>query len=366
MPKVSVIVPCYKVEKYLPECIDSIVSQTLEDIEIILIDDGSPDLSGLICDQAAEKDIRIKVIHKDNGGVSAARNDGLEIAEGKYVIFIDSDDYMTTDALQVLYTRAEEVRADVVVGDIYRAYNEEKRYVHFYEKEFTTSDRAEIDKLIQADFYNQYCPYPYNNTPAFGYGGPWNKLIRREMISLNDIKFDVRVQGLFDDIIFSAYVLACANTVTYISVPVYVYRVLTNSITRTYKRNLLEINSAIFNSWDEFLEKFDKKHIYTEAYYANVIRRFDDCLNRYFFSKENNKSFKEIANELSRLMCSEPYKSVPRHVNFSKLTTRHKMLAKQLNSGSAIMVMLIYQLSAFRKKLNNKITVNIDSRVSQE
>ena len=350
MAKVSVIVPCYKVEEYLPKCIDSLTSQTLEDIQIILVDDGSPDSSGQICDKAKANDERIIVIHKENGGVSAARNDGLEKANGRYVIFVDSDDYMPTDALEILYNRAEETRADVVIGDVYRVFGKEERYVHFYEKEFTTSDRSEIDKLIQADFYNQYCPYPYKGVPAFGYGGPWNKLVLREMLVKNDIKFDTRVNGLFDDIIYTAYVLASARTISYISHPVYSYRILTTSITRTYKSNLLETNRAIFNSWNEFLTRFDPNHVYREAYYANVIRRFDDCLNRYFFSDNSNKSSKEVRKELSQVMASEPYKLVPKYVNLGKLTKRHRMLAKQLKNGSPMLVSIIYHLSNFRRK----------------
>ncbi len=351
MAKVSVVVPCYKVEKFLPKCIESLTSQTLEDIEIILVDDGSPDSSGQICDHAAERDNRIKVIHKKNGGVSAARNDGLGLATGKYVIFVDSDDYMPTDALEVLYNRAKETRAEVVVGDVYRVFGEEERYVHFYDKDFTTSDRLEIDKLIQADFYNQYCPHPYKGIPAFGYGGPWNKLVLREMLIKNNIKFDVRVNGLFDDIIYTAYVLASLTTFSYISKPVYAYRILTTSITRTYKSNLLDTNSAIFNSWNEFLEKYDTDHIYREAYYANVVRRFDDSLNRYFFSEDSDKTSKEVRAELGEVMSSEPYKSVPKYINLNKLTKRHRMLAKQLGSGSPFIISIIYSLSTFRRNL---------------
>lgn len=349
MAKVSVIVPCYKVEKFLPKCIETLISQTLEDIEIILVDDGSPDSSGLICDRAAETDERVKVIHKKNGGVSAARNDGLDAAKGQYVIFVDSDDYMPANALEILHTRAEATHADVVVGDIYRVFGEDERRVHFYNKEFTTSDRSEFDKLIQADFYNQYCPYPYEGKPAFGYGGPWNKLVRRELLLQNDIRFDVRVNGLFDDIIYTAYVLAVSKTFSYVSKPVYAYRILTTSITRTYKSNLLETNEAIFHSWEEFLEKYDSKQVYREAYYANVIRRFDDSLNRYFFSENNSKTSKEVRTELDNVMSSEPYKSVPQYVNFNILTKRHRMLAKQLKKGSPLVVSAIYHLSTLRR-----------------
>lgn len=114
MSKVSVVVPCYKVEKYLPELIESLQCQTLRDIEVILVDDGSPDRTGRICDEYAAEDERLHVIHKPNGGVSAARNDGMKSAVGEYIIFVDSDDYLPKNALELLYTKAEQTGADIV------------------------------------------------------------------------------------------------------------------------------------------------------------------------------------------------------------------------------------------------------------
>ena len=100
---VSIIVPVYNVEKYLERCIDSLVNQTLKDIEIILVDDGSTDDSGNICDKYAKKDKRIKVIHKENGGLSDARNIGLSIANGRYLQFVDSDDFIHKQMIEILY-----------------------------------------------------------------------------------------------------------------------------------------------------------------------------------------------------------------------------------------------------------------------
>lgn len=102
MPKISVIVPVYKAEKYLERCVDSILAQTFADFELILVNDGSPDSSGAICDAYTAKDSRVKVIHKENGGVSAARNTGLDAAKGEFVAFVDSDDYVEPDYLRVL------------------------------------------------------------------------------------------------------------------------------------------------------------------------------------------------------------------------------------------------------------------------
>ena len=100
---VSIIVPIYKVEKYLKQCLDSILNQTYENIEIILVDDGSPDNCGKICDEYASNDKRIRVIHKENGGLSSARNAGLDVATGEYISFIDSDDYVSENFIKRLY-----------------------------------------------------------------------------------------------------------------------------------------------------------------------------------------------------------------------------------------------------------------------
>lgn len=114
MPEISVIVPVYKVEPYLRECVDSILAQTFTDFELILIDDGSPDNCGIICDEYAERDNRIIVIHQENGGLSAARNSGLDVAKGEYVTFIDSDDVVSPLYLNHLYNNIIEKKCDIV------------------------------------------------------------------------------------------------------------------------------------------------------------------------------------------------------------------------------------------------------------
>lgn len=114
LPLVSIVVPIYKVEKYLNQCVDSIISQTYKNIEIILVDDGSPDGCGDICDYYSSFDKRVKVIHKENAGVSSARNSGVEVARGEYLYFCDSDDYLNTDAIEKLLNVALAENADVV------------------------------------------------------------------------------------------------------------------------------------------------------------------------------------------------------------------------------------------------------------
>lgn len=119
---ISIIVPVYNVEAYLSKCLDSILAQTYSNLEIILVDDGATDSSSRICDEYAEKDCRIKVLHKENGGVSSARNAGLKICAGEYLMFVDADDYISEDAVQVLYERMRSDGSDMIVGkhtDVY-------------------------------------------------------------------------------------------------------------------------------------------------------------------------------------------------------------------------------------------------------
>ena len=122
MPIVSIIVPVYKVEKYIHRCVESLVNQTLRDIEIILVDDGSPDHCPEICEQLAKKDNRIKVVHKTNGGLSSARNAGMEVACGKYIGFVDSDDELELDMYEKMVAKAEEYRVDFVMADYIRIF----------------------------------------------------------------------------------------------------------------------------------------------------------------------------------------------------------------------------------------------------
>ena len=144
-PKVSVIVPIYKAESYLYKCIDSLLTQKLADIEILLIDDGSPDGSGMICDEYARKDSRVKVFHKSNGGVASARQCGLDHACGEYVIHADPDDWVESDMLQSLYEKAVEEDADMVICDFYYEIDETEGYVRVCQQPET------LDHMIRTD-----------------------------------------------------------------------------------------------------------------------------------------------------------------------------------------------------------------------
>lgn len=142
MSKVSVIIPVYNVEAYLPKCIESVQNQTEKDIEIILVDDGSTDSCGEICDQYAEKDFRIKVIHQKNGGLGAARNSGLSVAQSLYVVFVDSDDYIEETLIEKALSTSEKFEADIVMYG-YQKVSENGTVLYTYEfPDIFADDRA--------------------------------------------------------------------------------------------------------------------------------------------------------------------------------------------------------------------------------
>lgn len=157
MVEISVIVPIYKVEKYLQKCVDSILAQTFSDFELILVDDGSPDKCGTICDEYAKKDSRIKVIHKENGGLSDARNAGLDLMQGKYVFFVDSDDWITLDALETMRSAALRTKAKVVTGNM-AVINEDGKIIRIEDsikKETILKDDETLNTLLHPNACNR-------------------------------------------------------------------------------------------------------------------------------------------------------------------------------------------------------------------
>ncbi len=146
MPEISIIVPVYNVEKYLDKCVNSILGQTFQDFELILVDDGSPDNCGKICDRYADIDKRLTVIHQENGGLSAARNAGIEVAKSRYIGFVDSDDYIAKDMYEVLYRNILKEKADLSVCGIYDVY--ENREPIIKDPQYLILDKVKMIKLI--------------------------------------------------------------------------------------------------------------------------------------------------------------------------------------------------------------------------
>lgn len=261
MPLISIIVPIYNVEKYLDECIQSIISQTFTDVEIILVDDGSTDSSQKICEQYTGSSCRIRLYNKPNGGLSSARNYGLDRANGKYVIFIDSDDYWTnTQTLEHLISIAETTNADVVRGE-----------------------HKEIDE-VGKDLYLPAIPSklhllenkPTNNAiflESILSRGHFSVLFLFRKTAIGNLRFNIE-QKFQEDIDFNIRFFSIPRICVYTSFRFYAYRKRANSIITTPNINNLKYSFLLSSTWYDYAQriidgKLKKQYLYnsTMMYY---------------------------------------------------------------------------------------------------
>ena len=224
MPQISVIVPVYNVEPYLHCCVDSILGQTFRDFELILVDDGSPDNCGAICDEYAAKDSRVKVIHQENGGVSRARNAALEVAKGAYITFCDSDDYYAATWLEDLYAGIGD--ADVAVAQYSRVSDEGSTGR-------TSNHECGVYEIRNADDRIQY-------TVQNVFGGKhgwevWTRLFRAEIIRHNHIRFCESCGNFAEDLGFVLEYMLYAEKVVSLPATGYCYRIRSGSMMQNSK-----------------------------------------------------------------------------------------------------------------------------------
>ncbi len=208
-PTVSIIVPIYNAENDLRRCIESILKQDYTDFELILSDDGSTDASGSICDEYAACDARIRVIHKENSGVSDTRNRAMRLARGTYLQFVDSDDWLTPDATRLLVRTAREQSCDMVIADFYRVVGERVSHKGDIEEDrvLTREEFAACMMEDPADFY---------------YGVLWNKLYRRDIVEEHHLRMNVEISWC-EDFMFNLEYIRWADSFYALRTPIYYY-----------------------------------------------------------------------------------------------------------------------------------------------
>lgn len=264
MPVFSIIVPVYKVEQYLPQCVDSVLAQTFGDFELLLIDDGSPDNCGVICDCYASIDLRVKVIHKENGGLSSARNRGMEAASGEYILFLDSDDYWDrTDALEKIRYAFMENGADAVLL--------KHRKLDMQTGQLSTEDipgsNAEIARLTYGKQMEYCVSRQLFDTCA------WNKAFRRSLMETSDLFFEQDI--IAEDIDWAARLALAAKKLSIVDEPVHVYRKgRPGAITTSLKlKNLIDTKGSIERCLG-YVSGQTHDPVFLNAYYSYVAYRY--------------------------------------------------------------------------------------------
>lgn len=257
-PEISIIVPVYNVEKYLDICIKSILNQTFKSFELILVNDGSTDKSGVICDNYKNIDDRIIVIHKENGGVSSARNTGLDIARGKYIGFVDSDDYIDENMYHDLYESIMKNNSDISICKFIRVYD-------------NCEIKASKDKILQISYSNIQALEELYKENAVDFIVPWNKLYRNELIK--EVKYPLGRKYEDDFVIHK--LLYRSNKITYINKELYYYYQRENSIMNS-KFSIKDIDKLDFYlERIKFFNNINQKILKEKSIYNFVIGYFD-------------------------------------------------------------------------------------------
>lgn len=237
-PIISIIVPIYNVGKYLPKCIESILNQTFKNFELILVNDGSTDNSGVVCDDYAKKDTRIKIIHKSNGGVSSARNAGLYVAKGEYIGFVDPDDYIDKNMYEKLYRLCIDNNSDIAICRFNREINGKIQNKESTEEIIELNNMEVMNELFKGNLYRfSLC----------------NKLFSKKCF--NDVLFPE--ERIHEDLSTTYKLFANSKKAVYINYCGYIYVRRENSIlTSTYNEKRLQA----FIAWDEIIEFIDKNY----------------------------------------------------------------------------------------------------------
>ncbi|MGN1419507.1 MAG: glycosyltransferase family 2 protein [Acutalibacteraceae bacterium] len=309
MPEISIIVPVYKVEQYLNSCIDSILAQSFTDFELILVDDGSPDNCGKICDEYAEKDSRVKVIHKENAGVSAARNSGIDLSSGKYIMFCDSDDYVDSNWCRSLYDAIENNDVELSVCG-FRRFSCENKSI--------TSPEFKTEHILNEDDLSNF----------WWMGSCWNKIYKASIIKTNKLYFDVSI-SYAEDLIFNLdYILNCTNfEAFFITGKYYNYRVfISNSLTHKYIPNLWELEKRVIDKiMTVCCSITDDDSFYLQYIYTDAIDRIFVCLDNIFYRK-NTLNFHAKYLLCKQIIRSSYCKKAFKYGNFYKFGNGFKYL----------------------------------------
>lgn len=303
-PKVSIIIPVYNVEDYLERCVNSLKKQTLEDIEIILVNDASTDSSGAICDKLALEDPRIKVIHKANEGAGKARNAALKVATGEYIGFVDSDDFVEEEMFFTLLETAEKYKCDLVMSGVLfidgNMFSErgEKQSKSYFSKDTLFRTDEELKELRMG-----IVGAKPDNEDDSKYGmSIWKNLFRHEVIKKNNLIFQSEREMLSEDALFMIDFISCINSAVGISGAFYNYFRNGESISKSYKKDRFEKSLVFVDEVEKrFIKDIDQAtyQVYIDRFWQAMCRVI--CSQEIMHAKENNVKFSLLRKRLKAI-----------------------------------------------------------------
>ena len=307
---ISIIVPVYNVSKYLRHCVDSLLRQTYENIEILLVDDGSTDDSGELCDQFMESDNRIRVIHQKNQGVSVARNEGLRQARGSWVMFVDSDDWVEPEICETLLDRALKSNCDICGCDLLKEVEGERPQIQAVYKHDVLIQKPEMESLVATLLHKNIEGTHYNRSVMNGHSciqallGPYCKLYRKDIV--DGIEFPQHIQYA-EDTLFVLRVMIGASSVAWVNQALYHYRFWPMSLVNKYDKRRAEDCVSLDRATLEYIkgaygEKEELLNAFAYGCFLRATRLF-----HYYARKTKKREFASICKLLKATLKSSVY-----------------------------------------------------------
>ena len=324
---ISVIVPVYKVENYLRQCLDSLAAQTLDDMEIIIVDDGSPDGCPEICDEYAAKDARMKVVHKEHGGLLSARKAGFAASKGDYIGFVDGDDWVEPETFMNMHNAIIKYSPDMVLSDFLCDYGDcIEPSDQCFEEDFYDRARLESEIFPKMLFDGRF--YRFGVNPNC-----WSKLVKRELIEKNLSPVDERIR-MGEDAAFIYPCMLDSQSITCVKTPTYHYRITEQSMSNAYDERLKDIILLPYKRLKEKNAESDFDISSQLDYYLLYMVNF---LLRNEAKKANAHSKKERRAVIENICADGDIRSAAARVDTEKLSTHTRLLASALGRGSVFM-----------------------------
>lgn len=330
-PKVSVIIPIYNVEKYLDRSVGATRNQTLKDIEIILVDDESPDNCPQMCDKFKEEDSRIKVVHKKNGGLGLARNSGLDVATGDYVFFLDSDDYIDLDTLECMYNAAVANDADFVRVDNYRE-SADGRILNSNYVPPMREGLYEKEELRNTLLFPQFGMGPKENGDKYVSCSVWRNLYKKEIIDDSNLRFVSERVMISEDIPFNLDFMIRANRAYVINRKFYHYIVNETSLTQSYKADRFDKELDLYRGLKERLNDYGVYDACEIRMNRFLMTRARKSIRREFIGNKNKaeakKNVKRILEkpELREILNTYDSSGLPKKYQLVFMAMKYKMV----------------------------------------
>jgi glycosyltransferase involved in cell wall biosynthesis len=316
---VSIIVPVYNVEKYLSRCIESILNQTFKDYEVILVDDGSKDNSGKMCDTYSEMYDNFKVIHKENGGLGYARNTGLEYATGKYVMFIDSDDYIKPCMIDNLYNCLFSNHADTCIGGFRRIKeNKEEIHVNMFAGQVFNSESIKTELLVRMLGKK---PNGQDHLEM----SVWKVLFSNDIIRNNNLKFQSERELISEDIVFDLEYYSFAQVVSISDDVGYCYCDNGGSLTTKYRENRFELQKKLYHYLSQRTKELGIYTMCRERIMTTFVSNVRYCVKlEVKFSEENGRE--TVRNRINSICNDVVTKDVFREYGMSEVPMKSRIV----------------------------------------